>query len=171
MTRNLIGDKKIFAIEYSVLMLESTPLYGDCLIWLGGNSLGGLEGEAYLGSVCQYLEVSSSIKEQLFLEEHLYNLSDAELFDLMWEQKIDEKGTYMFLDLEGFDLFRNYIYRRDETFHFLWQLSPKVWKRFEPQGVPTQLFSAQVAITKYEEVVKEFRNALMKLHNFPVLAP
>lgn len=31
-------------------MLDSTPLYGDCLIWLGGNSLGGLEGETYLGS-------------------------------------------------------------------------------------------------------------------------
>jgi hypothetical protein len=84
----------------------------------------------------------------------------------MREHKLDEKGRYVFLPTEGFDLYRSYAYRRDETFQFLWQLNQEVWKEFEPQGVPTQLFSAQVAISKYEEVVKEFRNALMKLDNF-----
>lgn len=116
--------------------------------------------------VCQWLEGNLLIKDQLFLEDYLYNFPDAELFDLMREQKLDEKGKYWFMDTEGFDLFRSYIYRQDEKFHFLWQLDPTVWKEFEPQGVSTQLFSAQVAISVYEEVVKQFRNALMKLYNF-----
>ena len=93
-------------------------------------------------------------------------MSNAELFDLMQKNKIDETGKYWFMETEGFDLFNKYIYRRNEMFHFLWQLTPKVWKEFEPQGIPTELFSAQVAIYVYEEVVKQFRNALMKLYNF-----
>jgi len=84
----------------------------------------------------------------------------------MREEKIDEKGTYWFMDTEGFDLFRTYIYRRDETFHFLWQLDPEVWEKFEPQGISTRLFSAQVAISVYEEVVTQFKSTLMKLYNF-----
>lgn len=166
MNTTLIGNKEIFAIEYSVLMVNTSPPYCDCLFWLGSNSLGGLEGEVFLTRVCSCLEGISSIKEQLFLEEYLYNLSDVELFDLMREDKIDETGKYRFMDTEGFDLFRNFIYRRNETFYFLWQLSPRVWAEFEPQGVSTQLFSAQVGISVYEEVVREFRKALMKLYNF-----
>lgn len=84
----------------------------------------------------------------------------------MLEQKLDETGTYWFIYTEGFDLFRSYIYRQNETFHFLWQLDQEVGKEFEPQGISTQLFSTQVAISKYETVVSEFRNALMKLDNF-----
>jgi len=166
MNMNLVGNKNIFAIEYSVLMVNPSPPYGDCLLWFGGNSLGGLEGEVFLTRVCSCLEGISSIKEQLFLEEYLNNLPEAELFNLMIKDKIDETGKYWFMDTEGFDLFRNYIYRRNETFHFLWQLSLRVWEEFEPQGVPTQLFSAQVPISIYEEVVGKFRNALMKLYNF-----
>jgi hypothetical protein len=162
MNTNLVGDKNIFAIEYSVLNVNSSPPYGDCLLWLGGNSLGGIEGEAYLNIVCDRLKGTSSIKDLLFLEKDMYNLSDVELFNLMQ----DETERYWFLYTEGFDLFNKYIYRRDETFHFLWQLNRTVWKEFEPQGVSTQLFSTQVAISVYEEVVKQFRNALMKLYNF-----
>lgn len=162
----LIGDKEIFAIEYSVLTVNPSPPYGDCLLWLGSNFLGGLEGEAYLNVICGCLEGDLFIKDQLFLKKDLYKLSDTELFDLMKEHKLDEKGKYVFLYTEGFDLFRSYIYRQDETFHFLWQLDSEVWKEFEPQGVSTQLFSAQVPISIYEEVVREFRSTLMKLYNF-----
>jgi hypothetical protein len=165
MNANLIGNKEIFAIEYSVLTVNPYPL-GDCLLWLGGNSLGGLEGEVFLTTVCYYLEGISSIKDQLFLEEYLYNLPEAELFDLMIEQKIDESGKYWFMNTEGFDLFRSCISRRNETLHFLFQLAPEVWKEFELQSLSTQLFSAQVPISIYEESVGEFRNALMKLSNF-----
>ncbi len=165
MKENVIGDQRIFAIEYTVLIVNPSPPYGDCRLWLGGNVLGGLEGEVYLNRVCKCLEGVSSIKNQLFLEENLYNLSDTELFNLMEEQKIDEKGTYWFMDTEGFDLFRSYVYRRDETFHFLWQLA-KVREEFELQGLTTQLFSVQIAISLYEEIIKKFRNLLMKLYKF-----
>lgn len=166
MNPDLVGDKKIFAIEYSILRVNPYRPYGDCLIWLGGNSLGGIEGEVFLNMVCQHLEGKLSIKDLLFLEEYLYKLPDVELFDLMREDKLDERGTYWFLYTEGFDLFRSYIYRQDETFHFLWQLDRDVWKEFEPQGISTQLFYAQVPISVYEDVVKQFRNALMKEYNF-----
>ena len=96
----------------------------------------------------------------------MYNLSDAELFELMRKNKIDETGKYWFMDTEGFDLFHKYIYRQNETFNFLWQLTPEVWEEFSSQGISTQLFSAQVAICMYEKVAKEFRNAIMQLYEF-----
>jgi hypothetical protein len=43
MLKNLIGDKKIFAIEYSIISVKRSTALGDCLIWLQGNSLGGLD--------------------------------------------------------------------------------------------------------------------------------
>ncbi|BAY38148.1 hypothetical protein NIES2111_24930 [Nostoc sp. NIES-2111] len=161
MNENLIGDKTTFAIEYSILMVDPSPPYGNCIIWLEGNSLGGIEGEIYLTRVCQLLEAVILIKNKLFLEEPFYNLSHTELFNLMRKDKIDETSKYWFLYTEGFDLFDNYLYRRNDNFHFLWQLTPKVWKEFEPQGIPTQLLSAQVAIGMYEKVVNQFKNALM----------
>jgi hypothetical protein len=164
MNKNLIGNKEIFAIEYSILKVNPSPPYGDCLIWLGGNSLGGLEGEVYLNRVCELLEGNLSIKALLFLEEHIYDLSETEIFELMLDEKIDEEGKYWFLYTEGFDVFNKYIYRRNETFYFLWQLAHRVWKYFEPEGVSTKLFFAPVDISVYETVVNQFKNTLRELY-------
>lgn len=166
MNEIVIGDKGTFAIEYSILMVNPSPPFGYCKIWLGGHFMGGIEGEVYLTRICHLIESVTSIKNKLFLEEYLYNLSDAELFELMRKNKIDETGKYWFMDTEGFDLFHKYIYRQNETFNFLWQLTPEVWEEFGSQGISTQLFSAQVAICMYEKVAKEFRNELMKLYKF-----
>ncbi|HCF28646.1 MAG TPA: hypothetical protein DEV81_15915 [Cyanobacteria bacterium UBA11049] len=35
MNTNLVGNKKIFAIDYSVLIANPSSPYGDWLIWLG----------------------------------------------------------------------------------------------------------------------------------------
>lgn len=163
MKENIIGDKRRFGIEYSILMVDPSPPYGDCRLWIGGNFLGGIEGEVYLTRVCHLLEGILSIKNELFLEDDFYNLSDVKLFDLMQKDEIDEKGKCWFMDTEGFDLFRNYVYRRDEMLHFLWQLAPQVREKYELQGFPTRLFSAQVAVSMYEEVVKQFRSVIMTL--------
>jgi hypothetical protein len=160
MNTNLIGDKAVFAIEYEVL---STELYGSCILWLGGNCLGGLEGEVFLDIVCQRLERISVLKNQIFLASDLYTLSNTELFDLMQEDKIDETGLYWFLYTEGFDLFRKYVYRQGEVLYFLWQLKQEVWPEFETQGISTQLFSFHLPISLYEEVTRQFKCALMEL--------
>ena len=89
MIQNLIGKKQIFAIEYSVISINKETAFGNCLIWLQGNSLGGLEGECYLNMICHWLERRMKFKELLFLKDTLYNLSDVELF-----KYIEEKATY-----------------------------------------------------------------------------
>jgi hypothetical protein len=163
MNKNLIGNQKTFGIEYSILTVNPSPPLGYCLIWIEGNFLGGIEGEMYLTRVCRLLESIITMKNQLFIEESLYSLSDVELFNLMQKNEIDETGKYWFMDTEGFDLFYSYIYRQKDTFKFIWQLIPEAWEEFRSQDIPTQLFSAQVPICIYEEVVEEFKNVIMKL--------
>ena len=166
MNTNLIGDKQTFGIEYSMLMVDPSPPYGFCRIWLGGNFLGGLEGEVYLTSVFFNLKSVSSTKNSLFLEDSLYSLSETEIFDLMKKDKISEDSKYWFMYTEGFDLYNKYVYRENEILNFLWQLRLEVYEEFELQYISKQLFSSQVTIPLYEEVIEQFRIALREHYKF-----
>ena len=55
MIKNIIGDKEVFAIEYSISddHFCLPYAYGECRIWLDGNWLGGIEGEVYLTRVAK----------------------------------------------------------------------------------------------------------------------
>ena len=169
MLDNLIGDTKIFAIEYSVISVRRATIFGNCLIWLGGNSLGGLEGECYLQMICRWLASPIIIKEQLFLRDSLYGLSDEEIFYTIKRQgRTEENDIYYFLDTEGFDFFRNFVYRKNENFHFLWQLEESYWEEFKPKGVSTNLFTAHVNISAYSNVVGKFEEALLEILERPL---
>jgi hypothetical protein len=166
MLENLVGDKKNFAIEYSIQSVNRETAFGDCLIWLRGNYLGGLEGECYLNMICQWLKRCINIKEKLFMKNELYELSDVEIFNFLEEQeRNEEKDNYYFLDTDGFDLFRNYIYRKNENFHFLWQLDKDYWQEFKPKGISTSLFTAQVDIFTYINIVYTFEEALSQVYD------
>jgi hypothetical protein len=165
MLENLVGDKKNFAIEYSIQSINRETAFGDCLIWLRGNSLGGLEGECFLNMICQWLVGYLEFKNHLFLSKKLSQLSEIELFEFLnkeTESKIREK--YFFLDTEGFDWFGSFIYRKEDNFHFLWQLDRYYMKVFELKEVSTELFTATVDINTYYNVVHQFQNRLLELY-------
>lgn len=165
MIENIIGDKKVFAIEYSISKPNPFPPYGDCQIWLGGNCLGGIEGEVYLTRVSQILQSVYLILDKLVLPELIFQLSCEEIFKIMKEEQIDEKGTYWFMDTEGFDLLNKYVYYQSEMLYFIWQLNPDLWSEFKVGDFPGQLFFAKVPISTYTEVTNQFRDAVAKIQS------
>ena len=163
---NIIGNKNKFAIEYSIVFTKKKTAYGDCIIWLEGKCLGGLEGECYLNMICQWLERQVEFKDNLFFTEDLYKLSSQELFNFMEEKaEYEIKENYRFLDTEGFDLFRSYIYRKDDKFNFIWQLDRDYWEEFKAQDVSIKLFTATVDIKIYCDIIFQFKNALLERYN------
>lgn len=96
-------------------------------------------------------------------------LSDVEIFNFMEEQDRDEIENYYFLDTEGFDLFRKYIYRKGDFFHFLWQLDRDYWNEFSPRGISTNLHTAQISIATYTNIVGQFKHALSEIYNKPFI--
>ncbi len=165
MIENVIGDKTLFAIDYSISDDHSSlPYpYGDCRIWLGGNCLGGFEGEVYLATVCRTLRSVYLMIDKLTLPENLYDLSYNEIFTIMKESQLDEKGTHWFMDCEGFDLMNNYVYYRNDTLFFLWKYCPDAWDGARAWGFPGQLFSAEVPLSTYIEVTNKFRDSLVTI--------
>jgi hypothetical protein len=164
MIKKVIGDKKRFAIQYSVASNNISPPYGDCKIWINGHSLGGIEGEIYLTRVCKILKSLCLMIDEISLPENLYDLPYDEIFRIIKEEEIDEKGTYWFMDTEGFDLIRKYVYRRQEKLHFLWQLNPDVWNEFKIGDYPGEIFLAIVPVSVYSEVVDQFEDEIVMLY-------
>jgi hypothetical protein len=165
MIENIIGDKTIFAIDYSISDDHSSLRYpyGDCRIWLGGNCLGGLEGEVYLATAYELLQSIYLIADKLTLPEDLYDLPDNEIFIIMKEERLDKKGTYWFMYSEGFDIMNKYVYYRNNTLFFLWQYRLDEWNGVKAWGFPGQLFSAKVPISTYIEVTNKFRDSLVAI--------
>jgi hypothetical protein len=164
MIEKIIGDRKKFAVQYSMSSINISPPYGDCRIWLNGYSLGGIEGEVYLTRVCKVLQSLCPTMDEISLPENLYSLSSNDIFRIMKEEKIDEKGTYWFMNTEGFDLSSKYVYRRQENLYFLWQLNPNAWNDFKTGDYPGQIFSAVVSVSLYNEVAEQFKAELMKIY-------
>lgn len=165
MIENIIGDKTLFAIDYSISDDHSSLRYpyGDCRIWLDGNCLGGFEGEVYLATVYRILRSVYLMIDKLTLPDDLYDLSGNEIFTIMKEGQLDEKGTYWFMDCEGFDLISNYVYYRNNTLFFLWQYCPDAWDGVRAWGFPGQLFSAEVPISTYIEVANKFKDSIVAI--------
>lgn len=163
MIENIIGDQITFAIQYSISELNSPQLYGECQIWIGGNCLGGLEGGVYLTRVGKIIQSVYLMTDKLTLPEDLYELPDHEIFKIMEENRLDEKGTYWFMYTEGFDLMSKYVYCRNDMLYFLWQLRPARWNDFKIGDFPGQLFSAKVPISTYIQVANEFSSSLASI--------
>jgi hypothetical protein len=164
MVNNIIGNREVFAVQYSLLQSNSFLPYGDCKIWLGGNYLGGIEGEVYLATVSKLLNSVCLIIEKLILPRDVFKLSASEIFRMMEEEQIEEVGTYWFMYTEGFDLFSKYVYYQDEMLYFLWQFNPDVWNDFKIGDFPGQIFSAKVPLSTYTEVVNQFRDNVLALY-------
>jgi hypothetical protein len=167
MIENIIGDKAIFAIQYSISDFHSSLLYayGECQIWLSGDCLGGIEGEVYLTRVYKILQSVYLMSDKLTLPEDIYDLPDSEIFKILEENQLDEKGTYWLLDTEGFDMMSKYVYYRNNILFFLWQyrLDTHTWNDIKVWGFPGQLFSAKVPIYTYIEVTNKFRDSLIMM--------
>jgi hypothetical protein len=161
MIENIIGDKAVFAIQYSISDDHyCLPYaYGDCLIWLGGNFLGEIEGEVYLTRVGKILQSVYLMTDKLTLPEGMYELPDSEKFKVM-----EENWAYWFMDTEGFDSISKYVYHQNDVLYFLWELRSEVSNILKIGDSSRQLFSAKVPISIYTEVTNEFRDRLVSLN-------
>jgi hypothetical protein len=166
MIENIIGDKEVFAIEYSISDAHfCLPYaYGECRIWLGENCLGGIEGEVYLTRVGKILQSVYLMIDKLTLPEDMHDLPDGKIFKVMQEDRLDEKGNYWFMYTEGFDLMSKYVYYRNDTLFFLWQYCPDAWDGVRAWGFPGQLFSSKVPISIYMNVTNKFKEAIDEIY-------
>jgi hypothetical protein len=166
MIGNIIGDKKVFAIEYSISDAHfCLPYaYGECRIWLGGNCMGGIEGEVYLTRVGKILQSVYLMIDKLTLPEDMYYLPDSEIFRVMEEDRLDEQGTYWFMYTEGFDLMSKYVYYQNDMLYFLWQWQAKVWDDFKIGDFSGQIFSSKVPISIYMNVTNNFKEAIAEIY-------
>lgn len=155
MIEKLVGNKDLFAIQYSMENPNKYPPLEECTIWLNSFVMGGLEGETYLTMVSRDLLSVCKISDKIVLPEDFRDISDKKLFDAMLTEKFDESGTYWFMNTEGFDSFFSYVYKRnaqDNFFHFLWQINPG----WNDGTFSNQLFKASVPIIYYTQIVNEF---------------
>ena len=166
MIKNIIGDKEIFAVEYSISEDHfCLPYaYGECRIWLSGNCLGGIEGEVYLTRVADLLQSVYLMINNIALPKDMYDLPDSEIFKALEEDRLDEKGTYWFMYTEGFDLMSKYVYYQNDMLYFLWQLKPQSWNYSKVVDFPGQLFSSKVPISIYINITNKFKEAIAKFH-------
>lgn len=158
--KKVIGEPQTFAIEYSIVDFFGPVPYGGCRLWFEGNFLGDIEDFNLLTTIEVFVYPIIETKDSFCLDASFLNFSEFDIFERM---KNEEINGHHYLPIEAFDAFYNYVYYREDFFHFLWMLNPnrKDWEEYE--NFPTGFFSAKVSIYTYEQVVLEFRNDLKKM--------
>ena len=163
---DIIGDPNEFAIEYIILSNVSPP-FGRCRLWFANIFLGDIEEEIYLSTTCYCLESVLENKNALFLNEEFNDVSESEIFNLMIEgKKINYSGIHEFMIILGYDLFDNYIYRKNDDLCVVWMIDREIQQEKKYQGYLSQVCFATVNINIYEEVVSKFRNKLEEKFTF-----
>ncbi len=159
----VIGDKKKFAIEYSVNKTEPY-LLGHICIWLNNNYIGYSPEEVMLDcSLGSLIELVSEDRQSRLLQAKFPSLSDENLFELLANDEGDIRDNSMFNIDESTDDFIVHICRLGDKIKFLWQLCEQPCR--DIKNYPGGLLSAEIEISYLERVISEFDKNINQLKN------
>lgn len=159
--KNLIGDKNSFAIEY-VINKVHPHIFGNVLIWLGGNYIGLLDEEVMLNSsLGSLIDLISEERMSKYLNIDIHSRSKDDLFTMLQQNSDDLKDNAIFSLDESTDDFCIFVVKYSNTLRFLWALND------EPYGVynsyPEGVLSVDIDVDVIKSVIEKFENDLKRL--------
>jgi hypothetical protein len=159
MENNLIGEKKVFAIEYAIRNEPGIHFFGSCKIWLSDFFLGDFENDVFLIAVIRSL--NGVLNTSNFTSTiPLLPSTSKELLTLMEGDEIPDIANNYFLAIEGFDHFLKLFFRKADEIVFYWSLHPDIESNSEYENYPKMVRSFTLPITIFENVVNKFKETL-----------
>ena len=168
MKSEIIGDPKIFAIEFTVEFVKVETVYGTCRIWIEGKTLGDIYEGAYLGIACEEIQepVKLHYRDYDGVDSVIPDISSSPLEFIKMLEDENENWASVF-NYEPFDKFRKTYYWKGEKFIFYWCLSPRVTEDIEtyPQfkNYPEEVQRAEVQTLMMKQITDEFKAKIEKL--------
>ncbi len=161
MKPNLIGDPRVFALEYGLTNVthNDTVLYGPCRLYLANIPLGEVDNPIYFAHV---LEELAGLAKQSQGDEALPKMPMTPL-GLQRLVASQLSNTHDFFWMAGFDDFSKLCFRQGETLVVYWCLRPGLGKRPEYANYPSGVQVAVVPIATLNKVAQAFDAACKSL--------
>jgi hypothetical protein len=123
--RRIIGDKEIFAIDYSVTNFKS-PIIGNVQIWINNIPIGYFNDEVYLHYILTSLK--NILEKDVKVNFDLAQKSDEKIFNILLQKSVAEEDKVIIYDKfivqfgESFDDFIIRVINIGGGYKFLWKL-------------------------------------------------
>jgi hypothetical protein len=180
----IIGNPKVFAIEFTVEFVRAETVYGNCRIWIEGKSLGDICESVYLGIFSSevgripnlYYRKQREYEELKWTKKDKYYEKMKDVFDeipqisnlpIDFIKSFEEDKLASAFSYESFDKFYITYYWKGPEIIFYWCLAPDIatdLKRY-PQfkDYPKEVQRAEVSIEIMKQVTDEFEAKIKEL--------
>ncbi|WP_396332852.1 hypothetical protein [Burkholderia anthina] len=155
MITEIIGNKELFAVEFSIEKKVSGLSYGLCLIWIAGEFIGNPDDRVYLSRVRTNL---IAIKENFAHADSIPAVpnSPADLLAMATGEGLENSGKHFFFDTDGFDNFVKLFFQQGDTTTFYWCLHPALANVPKYSSYSHKVHSAKIPTSAINSVVDEF---------------
>jgi hypothetical protein len=152
--RKVIGNKKLFAIEYEIQPGVSHVM-GNVRLWLEGVYIGAIEDVNILSAILCQLEVP---RPEIHENCGFVDKDADDVYELVYVNDVLENARHSFTPGEAFDDFSIVVFSCDGYFYFVWKLEDNAY--FSYPDYPEGVQSGRVSISEYYETVSEFSKVL-----------
>lgn len=154
MRTKIIGNKKIFAIDYYI-EIDRNDLLGSCRIWVEKKYIGSMDDKVNISILYDAL---NRVKEFNYNNEGIVDFKNSEmLFDLLSNNEI---GDFALLGFpENFDDFEIRVFKSSGFVYFLWKLGSEPFFTY-PNLLTDQLYNAKIDLDCYLTTLHEFKTKL-----------
>jgi hypothetical protein len=141
----IIGDKSVMAIEYTVLQ-KKPYIMGNLVLWINDIYIGAFEDEQMLINIAHSLE---RLPVTIPNNNEFYKMSRDEIYHLLNK----ENEGYLVSLGEGFDDFLIYSYATGDDLNFIWKLLDEPFFNYPdyPNGLQFAKISKNVLINMVEK--------------------
>jgi len=159
MENNVIGDKSVFAIEFSEISHQGQATFAQCGIWLGGHQLYEPSPTTCLDALLRKLQ---GIANSAPVTENPSPVpaSAAEFLQVILNEYRDDIHWYDCFGEETFDYFLKLFTKDQHHMTFIWAVHPRYAEFDIYRDYPKGVQKVCVENSEFRRVVDEFAQAV-----------